>query len=872
MRITSKVIVGSVVALVLSLQLHAQTMKSEFDLPPQPLSESLKAVANSTDTNLVFDTDEVSQHMAPALKGVVTLEQALTVLLTGSGLQPRYLDDKTVVLDRVKTTTRLGKQRDGILLAQAERGGVEGGQQSHEGERLEEIVVTATKREERLQDVPISMSVVTAEDISRRGFFSGEDYLRGLPGVNQVDSGYSGQSIIIRGIETSPQAQNFGSGTTVATYFGETPTSNTEGLSGSSNIDLKLVDIERVEVLRGPQGTAFGNSSMGGAVRTIPIEPKLDRFGARVSAGYSATSGTGGDNYTVQAVGNIPLVHDKLAIRAVGYQSSDSGFYRNRAGSDAAFRANFVTPYGAEAFATDEDEVGSYWVRGGRIAAVLQASEALRFTLNYLSQKTEADGMALASSGTYEQSLLGVAPEHVFRGQADGGADTHIDLANAKIEYGLSWAEMLATYSHTRSGSTQSTPFATFGLGWPASIYAPGDHREDVGEIRLATRLAGAWNFLGGLYAEKIEDEVLNEYVWFGDPAVNPIAPGERFLSDVRGHNHLKQKAAYAEAAWTFMPRLTFTGGVRAYDYKREGRGASSGPWFGNATTDVGLDASGSTFRGNLSYKLAEDLGLLYLGWSQGFRLGRAQSPLPASSCDRDGNGMIDGTEIPIASTGKINSDEVDSYELGGKFTLLDRRVAVEVALFRMDWSGLPVFITAGSASTGCGLTYTANAGNARSEGVELQASYRISEAWSASAGGSWNHARLIEDVPAIGARAGDRLAGSPKTNANLSLQYEFDVGGHKASLRADSIYVGAIYGDLLQSPSLKSDEYVRFDVSARVSVRDLAVDLFVRNLTNEDAFTNRGIFPAFSAASAGFLGYRMQPRTVGLRLSYDFR
>ena len=151
---------------------------------------------------------------------------------------------------------------------------------------LSEIVVTATRRAENIQDVPLSIAAVTADDIAQRNFVSEEDYLRTIPGVNQVDE-VGSSAIIIRGVETSPSFQNFASGPTVATYFGETSTTASAGLTGGSNVDIKLVDIDRVEVLRGPQGTTFGSSSLGGAVRIIPAAPKLDEFGGEVAANYS---------------------------------------------------------------------------------------------------------------------------------------------------------------------------------------------------------------------------------------------------------------------------------------------------------------------------------------------------------------------------------------------------------------------------------------------------------------------------------------------------------------------------------------------------------------------------------------------------------
>ena len=258
--------------------------------------------------------------------------------------------------------------------------------QSAQDDVLDEITVTATKRPERILDVPLSITALSAEDIERRGVVSSEDYLRGIPGVSQVRDGV-GQTIIIRGIETTTSNQNYSSGTTVATYFGETPTTNTAGLGGGTNVDIKLVDIERVEVLRGPQGTAFGNSSLGGAVRTLPAGPRLDVLEGRVSANYSVTSGSGGGNNMVQGMANVPLIADRLAIRAVGYRFDDTGFYRGTAASDPD-TLGLAALYGIEDRLSNEDHIGDATSRGGRIAALFQATDDLKVTFSFLTQKS----------------------------------------------------------------------------------------------------------------------------------------------------------------------------------------------------------------------------------------------------------------------------------------------------------------------------------------------------------------------------------------------------------------------------------------------------------------------------------------------------
>lgn len=726
---------------------------------------------------------------------------------------------------------------------------------------IEEIVVTATRRAEAILDVPISITAITADDIDRRGLADAGDYLRGIPGVNQTDSA-NGQTILIRGIASSAHAPS-----TAATYFGETPTTFTAGPAGGEAIDIKLIDIDRVEVLRGPQGTAFGSSSFAGAVRTIPVAPEVAQTQIKVGAGYSATSGTGGGNYDFHAIGNLPLIRDKLAVRAVAYKYEDTGFYRNRAPS--------VVPPGAVPL-PDNEHVGDSSVVGGRIAALYRPTDNLRFTVSYLTQEAETDGFPLATSGTYEQSILQSAPEHAARGQLGGVYDTDIDITNAMMEFDLKWASLLATYSHTESGSLRTGPLTAIGFTTTSALsqYIPSDIEEDSAEVRLATSFEGAWNFLAGLYFEDRKEDAVFSYLWTGTPATNPYVPGSRNVSFAQGsEGTIKQKAAYTEVSWNFLPSLTLTGGVRVFNYERDSVGKPTSDVLGAVPTAIpalalSTDDTDESFRGNLSYT-PNDHTHVYAGWGQGFRLGAPGTGLSfPATCDQNGDGLVDGTSIPMTALGADRkSDWLDNYEIGGKFALLDRRLNVSAAVFRMNWTDIPVALRAGEVGGSCGLTYTANAGEARSEGVEFQATYRITQPLRVDFGTSYTDARITKDAPLSGFFKDDRLPGSPKLNANLGLQYEFGLAGHDAFVRVDSIYVGDIYGNVQQSLDTKYGEYIKVDILSRISIQKFDIGLFVENLTNEDAYTFRGV-----AGGVGpFYGYRLRPRTVGVRLGYDF-
>ncbi len=844
-----------------------------FDIPRQRADQALIAFAEQANVTFIFPVEKARRVTANEIRGEFSSEEAIRKLLDGTGLHPRFQENGALAVSASSGVAEKGDTvvaKRGLLasmIAILAGGAALDAKSDQEAEtpstsQLNEVLVTAQRRTERLQDVPVSISVVTADDISRRLLVGAEDYLRGIPGVSHGGR-LLGQSIVIRGIETTLAYQGWATGTTTGAYFGEVPTTGSAG-GIAANIDIKLVDIERVEVLKGPQGTSFGSSAMGGVVRTIAVQPDLHDYEGKLGAGYSSTADTGGPNYMFEAVGNVPVVEGKFALRGVAYSFLDTGFYRSRAASDADFREDWLTPYSS---VSDEEEVGTTYVTGVRLAALLQATDDLRFTFTYLSQDSETDGTAVANSGTYEQTILHVAPEHVRRSQMGGFLDTEVDIANLVMEYDFGWADLLATYSYLEGGSRNANNYsAWFYIPFSESILS--EQQAHVGEVRLATKFGGSWEFLAGLYAEDVDDDFWGSYYWTSDPATSFI-PGQLNLGGLLPDRRtLKQRAAFGEVSWELAPRLTLTGGVRAYDYERTARITNEGI-FGEGVVDIEGDADGTTYRGNLSFRPSDD-SLLYGGWSQGFRLGKPQPGLPPSLCDEDGDGIVDGTDnVTIESTRTVNSDEVDNYEIGGKFAFLDRRFELDAAVFRMDWSNIPFTLNAPAAPEGCALTYVANAGEAKSEGIEFQARFQITDALRLDFGGSKIDAKLTEDAPAAGLFAGAKLP-SPEMNGNLGLHYAFDWSGHEAFVRTDVLYVGKIYESLAeQGPNTQAGDYVKLDASARIRFGDMNFDFYIHNLTNEDAFTARSGVAGLSGGE--FYGYRLRPRTIGVQLGYEF-
>ncbi len=270
-------------------------------------------------------------------------------------------------------------------------------------------------------------------------------------------------------------------------------------------------------------------------------------------------------------------------------------------------------------------------------------------------------------------------------------------------------------------------------------------------------------------------------------------------------------------------------------------------------------DASDANYKLGVDFKPNDDT-LLYASWSQGFRMGR---PVPANNlpvCDQDGDGFFDGSDGVSTGAYEIDSDFVDSYELGAKFTFLENRLQLNASIFQADWDGIPI----GVVFDFCGATL--NAGSARSKGVEVEGSYYLSNGWFINFGTSYVNAELTEDAPSLGAMDGDRLPGSPDFNFSLGLQYEFLLAGHNSFVRADYSYVGGFYNNLQQAGPEIGD-YNRLNIRAgTLLANNLSVEVFANNITNDDALT--------WIDSEGFVnqrGHHLRPRTIGVRLGYQF-
>lgn len=713
---------------------------------------------------------------------------------------------------------------------------------------LEEVIVTAQKRgAQSLQDVAMSAAVVSRDLIDSRQLVGMDDYLRTIPSMSFQEYGAGRSTIIIRGITADPQ---LGTETT-GVYINEVPLSSM-GNFESSSPELKLVDVNRIEILRGPQGTLYGSGSMGGAMRVITEQPRLDEFSGSVAGSWSYTGGKGSDNYSAQGVVNIPLKKDKFAIRAVGYRFDNSGYFQNIAADDPAKSASAEA---TGALVLNRDDVGSSTYTGGRVSALWTPTDELSMNLVYLGQQVKQEGNSFGDLdlGKFRQARY--SRYSTRRGEFN---EDDLSVLNLLIEYDFGPVGLVSSSAwndYENKEDWDVGQFWVFAYGDDAPIFLNNRTRNEsfVQEIRLTSQWDKPWNFLVGAYYEDRKPTISQLLEWDGNPAFDPFEGAK--LVDTLYRFKVKQLAFFGELSWIVSDTVTVTGGMRHFDYTKSLSGAGDGVFTGGPFQESATaKEDDNTYKLNVSYQ-PDQRSLWYAQWSQGFRLGEPYPPAP-DFCDADGDGLIDGLGLPEQT--QLESDTLDAYEIGSKLSFLDNRIEFRAAAFYNDWSKIPITLVAD-----CGYSFVFNAGDARTTGLELEGSAQLSEHWRLDFSAGYLDGELTSDAPGLGLD-GDRLPGSPRYNAALGLQYDFLYRAHDGFARADLATIGGYYNNL-QEEGAEIGDYTTLNLYAGLRLNSWNLQVFIQNLTDSSAATWINAFPEYPSA------YRLRPRTIGLSLRYSF-
>jgi iron complex outermembrane recepter protein len=729
------------------------------------------------------------------------------------------------------------------------------------------IIVTATRRETSLQETPAAVSVVGGEEIEKRNLVGMDDYLASIPGVAYSDRGAGSNTITIRGITTGSQLSP---NTPTGSYFGEVPVTGLgPQVNGNQagNADIKMVDVARVEILRGPQGTLFGSGALGGAVRVIPNAPDLDEFGGNAVVEYSNTARRGSHNYSLQGVVNLPIVEDRLALRLVGYRYFNDGFIDNVAGSQPTPTITAAAALGVPV--RDRENVGAETTTGARASILWQPIEGLSITAMHLYQRLEQDGLAGIELGLSPTDYLQARPRTGPAGNSDEFVDMSLHLSNIVAEYGWSWGSILNSTAWIDSQGESEISLNFFDPLIPGSplflgVYAPG--RNDKETFVNETRFTSEWDFpvqvIAGLFYANRRDSVDASLVYNGTP---PPPPTIIVANGPRRTLQTKQIAAFGEMAFTPWEPFTLTVGGRYFNFEQ------SYPLFLDSTDPVipsalqGVEETidGFNWKVNAAFELNEEW-FLYAQWAQGFREPQFQGVLDDAVYDPDGNGLYDfqdGTERR-PQEGLLDPDRVDTYEAGVKWQSASGNVSGSLTGYYTDWTGIPISLL--TVPTGAAFFF--NAGKAVSKGIEFELSGRLPDNWYAQFSASWSEATLGNDPDSrslAGGRANADLPGSPDHNAYASLEKRFDLGGNEAFVRGDWTYVGQYFSTLIQTG--RAGDYHFFGASAGVMIDNFKLGVFAKNLTNRNDIIH------IDNVLASGRAYRLRPRTIGINVGVEF-
>lgn len=860
-------------ACMLSIATHAAAEPpKQVNVLPGELTRALEQLGKQTGVEFVYSTEQLKGLHTKGVQGEFTAENAVLKLLDGTNLTlTRHASGALLISspsasDAARNpSSKLEAQArsDAALVAQlqdASKPQTAAGQNRagadtvRSASSIETVLVTAQRREERLVDVPVSLSVLGAEELERRGLVSRDDYLRSIPAVSLRDDGVGLAEIVIRGA----YGDSFRTGPTVGLYFRDVPLT---GYAIGGSADVKLIDMQRVEVLRAPQGTLYGSNSLSGAIRYIPNEPDLQEFGGSVRATYSSTDRQGGWNNAIDGVLNIPIVDDVFAIRAVAFRHFDSGYVRNIAGNDPAMQSAAAT-YGATHLAINENQVGDTEYVGGRVSALWQPTQSLAINLTYVKQVDSQDDRSfeLRQNGPYQRSDYQLG---AVIGGSEDAQKIDLDILNLTLSYDLAWGELYSSTAYMEQQFIRKWDIGTLGLfGTPLK---PIDQISTTNaevlaqEFRFTSSFDSPFQMIFGLYYEDSKQPTTQPTYFAGDAARNPYAAIKLWQIDLE--RDVEQKAAYGQLSYDVTDTIKLTVGGRYFDYDtRHATRTFDTVILAPSSSDDEATESGETFKAGVEFK-PSDSTLLYATWSQGFRLGRPlATELIRAVCDRNSDGLVDNTSIS-SNLELVDSDRLDSYEIGAKLSFLGGAALVTTSVYQNDWTDIPVAFTA----PGCSTTLTLNGGSARARGAEAEGTFSLVDALKLSLGVGYVESELTSTTT-LG-REGDELNYTPKMNGNLGLEYAFDIAQRRAYVRGDYTYFGAYYTQTGRK-GVRADAYDRLSIHAGVAITPNAdVLLQLDNALNADDYTSvvgpSGFPPGYSV--------RLRPRTIGVGLNYRF-
>jgi len=703
---------------------------------------------------------------------------------------------------------------------------------------LQQVLVTAQKREQALIDVPASVTAISAARLTEGGLDRLEDYVAEVPGMSIIALSRGYTSVVLRGISTGISQAT----PSTAFYIDEAPVGSITSYATGSTLtpDLDPADLRRIEVLKGPQGTQYGAGAVGGLVRYVTIPPDTHTFSGSISGGANKVS-DGGWGSNGRASLNIPLVTDKLALRVSVLDRTDAGYIDNPEEK------------------TKQDNKAT--TRGGRVALGWTITPDWSLTTSALTQHFKSGGIGMedVEGSSFTPVTGALTHSHVL---PENQAIT-LDVYNGTIKGRAADFDIVSSSTYQKlSVSTNVDLTPTLGFALPGFALP---ERQTISTKRFSQELRARTE----AFDDRLEYEAGLFYTHEDStnalPPLYPImeATGAPFtalgplFNAVLGTRY-DQYSVFGNATLAVTPTFDLLAGLRyASSSQQYHQDYEKSLLVGTpALIDQKADSNKTSVLLSAKWKPAADTSV-YGNVATGYRVG-GPSALPPG--------------ILVGGSQTFKPDSVTSYELGVKSGFGGKLVTLEAAIFDTEWKN----VQAQTSTTKNGVTYQylTNGGNARSNGAEATLMLFPVRDLTLRATGAYTNSRLTQDAPALGGLAGDEMPFTARWTGSLAADYRFALGGHPSLVGGSYNYIGKRISNFTDTAlgkyPLEVPHYTTFDLNAGVEIARIKVSVYGKNLGNSRGinFVNN---TAPGTSNAVFNAGIIQPRTIGVDLGYSF-
>lgn len=845
--------------------------KYTLSIPSSTIKDALFALARETGRPMVIPSDGVDDTQTNALKGTYTIFEALFAMLKDTNFSGGLTESGVITISRKPPSQNEGEEMKGKTSIRNNKTGLfagiaalfatamatpdavgQTGENQSKADTIDEITVTAMRREQSLQDVPLSISVVFPDEFKAAGLTNLVDIIDYTPGINfsnRIGRPGSGGTVTARGVSQQ------GGTPVVGIYMDDVALSNNGPYgNGEFAFDGLLGDIERVELLKGPQGTLYGATSVGGAIKYITRKPTLRNFRGNAGVNLSTTD-DGGFNQIYSGRISTPIIEDSLGITVSGFYEDNAGFVDRVDSTSGAL------------IEKDSDDFERFGVSGD---IYYQFSDRLDFRFRVLHQESSFTNFSKVdlNVNTLEprfESLTSIADA--------SSHDVKNTYFSGTFEYRFDWATLVSTSSYVKDNwdfTLDLTPLlsltadflqgAPFGTTTSVALLDDGGSDKFTQEVRLTSESSDTWEWiLGFYYADESTFRFQNI----------TSQPNTFNLFDTDGPSNYKEYAIFGNLTYYLTADFDFTIGARISKNQMDVESSGSGPFSGPAVSQD-IDDTVDTWLFAARYRATEDMSF-YARVASGYR------PAPANLPIID---PLTGNNVSPS----VASDTLWSYEVGAKGELAGGRFFYDFALWHIDWEQFQTSII----FNGFG-TFGNAAHGIKAKGVEGTFTLKPSEDLSVISTFAYTRSALDEDEPQLDGLEGQQVPFVPKWTVSTQARYDFSpISGIEAHIGGGFRYVGRTRSDFTDGGAfvpgrsnaltggpfdsafnIPTDSYFLVDLNASVSKGNLSLNLYATNLFNKKALASsfgRNVNGALEAT-----GVPIRPRTIGAAISIDY-